>query len=403
MRPLMFCLTLAVSPAFADASLQDLGEALFFDPSLSINGTQSCASCHDPASGFSAGDVEANLGGGVVQGAIVGQFGNRKPPTIAYTYASPALHHTIEDGAPLFMGGLFFDGRAAGNVTGSVLADQAMQPMLNPAEMAMPDPASVVARACETHAEFAARVGEACALSLATAPLEDEAAGKVDQAFALLARAIAAYEASPEVNRFSSRYDAFVAGQGTLSAQELAGLELFNTKGKCSACHITDAGPSGEGALFTDFTYDNLGVPRNPANPYYEMAANPLGADWVDLGVGPTLAADLIYAPLADDMMGKVKVPTLRNVDARATPDAPRAYTHNGYFKTLAGVVRFYNTRDVWPACAGNLPEAEALAQRCWPKAEVPATVNRDELGNLKLTEVEEAAIVAFLQTLTDR
>jgi cytochrome c peroxidase len=93
----------------------------------------------------------------------------------------------------------------------------------------------------------------------------------------------------------------------------------------------------------------------------------------------------------------------LRNVDARATPDAPRAYTHNGYFKTLAGVVRFYNTRDVWPACIGNLPEAEALAQRCWPKAEVPATVNRDELGNLKLTEVEEAAIVAFIQTLSDR
>ena len=48
-------------------------------------------------------------------------------------------------------------------------------------------------------------------------------------------------------------------------------------------------------------------------------------------------------------------------------------------------------------------PEAQAMAARCWPAPEIAATMNRDELGNLKLTETEEAQIVAFLKTLTDR
>lgn len=391
MRTLLFCfcLGLAATPACAQTTLQDFGKALFFDPSLSLNGTQSCASCHDPAAGFAASDPSANRGGGVVQGDVVGRFGNRKPPSLAYAYAAPPLHHLMEDGAPLFLGGAFADGRATGNVTGSVLADQATQPMLNPAEMAMPDAAAVVARVCSAHPELGDLDAKACTPD------------GTDAAFLLIAKALAAYEASPEVNRFSSRFDGWRAGKASLTAQELAGFALFQDKAKCFACHITDAGAAAEPALFTDFTYDNLGVPRNPANPYYAMAANPLGADWVDLGVSVTLQADAVYAPYADAMRGKVKVPTLRNVAAHPV-GGTRAYTHNGYFKTLEGVVRFYNTRDVWPHCTTDLPEAEAMAQKCWPVAEVVETVNHDELGNLHLTEADEAAIVAFLKTLTD-
>lgn len=380
MRVALLCMNLLASPAFADPALVHLGRSLFSDPNLSATGTQSCASCHDPAAGFASTDP-----GGVVQGAIPGRFGNRKPPTVAYAYAAPPLHHMMDEGEVLFLGGAFHDGRATGNVTGSVLADQAMMPLLNPAEMALTDAAQVVARACASQPGLAVRDPAACT------------ADTPDAAFALIARALAAYESSPEVNRFASRYDA-----GVLTAQEQAGLALFTTKAKCAPCHLTGPGPSGEPALFTDFTYDNLGVPRNPANPWYDQAANPDGAAWIDPGLALTLAADPVYASFAAAMLGKIKVPTLRNVDARPTPDATRAYMHNGYFKTLAGVVRFYNTRDLWPLCPTDLPEAQAMAQRCWPAAEVPATVNHDELGNLHLTPPEEAAVVAFLQTLTD-
>ena len=66
---------------------------------------------------------------------------------------------------------------------------------------------------------------------------------------------------------------------------------MFEGKGKCSLCHISEPGPLGEAPLFTDFTYDNLGVPRNPDNPYYgqDKKFNPQGAKFVDRGLGLSL------------------------------------------------------------------------------------------------------------------
>lgn len=155
----------------------------------------------------------------------------------------------------------------------------------------------------------------------------------------------------------------------------------------------------GAAPLLTDYTFDNLGVPRNPANPWYHAAANRQGRAWVDHGLAQTLETDPLYAALAPDVDGAVKVPTLRNV----WTGQPRRYMHNGWFATLEGVVRFYNTRDVWPRCPSDwMTEAQALAARCWPAPEIEATMNRDELGNLKLSAEEEAALVAFLKTLTD-
>jgi cytochrome c peroxidase len=101
--------------------------------------------------------------------------------------------------------------------------------------------------------------------------------------------------------------------------------------------------------------------------------------------------------------MGKQKVPTLRNVDKRPGPGFVKAYGHNGYFKSLKGIVNFYNTRDVKPVCPDPFTtEKDALAQGCWPEPEVAGTVNTDELGDLGLTPDEEDAIVAFMQTLSD-
>jgi cytochrome c peroxidase len=190
-------------------------------------------------------------------------------------------------------------------------------------------------------------------------------------------------------------------GKAKLTKQEQKGYALFRGKGMCHRCHISN----GQKALFTDFTYDNLGVPKNPDNPFYyaEPVFNPLGYDWVDEGLGGFLTNRIDYAVYADANLGKQKVPTLRNVDKRPGPDFVKAYGHNGYFKSLWGIVHFYNTRDVKPQCDNPFTtEADALSQDCWPAPEVAENVNMDELGNLGLTLEEEDAIVAFLTTLSD-
>ena len=162
---------------------------------------------------------------------------------------------------------------------------------------------------------------------------------------------------------------------------------LFEGKAMCSECHPAP--------LFTDFTYDNLGVPKNPDNPFYDMDTvylddgtpiNPLGAAWIDPGLGGFLSTRSEWSHLAAKNMGKHKVPTLRNVAKGPGKNFPKAFMHNGVFKSLEEVVHFYNTRDV----------------EVWPLPEVPENVNTDELGNLGLTDEEEAAIVAFMKTLSD-
>jgi len=209
----------------------------------------------------------------------------------------------------------------------------------------------------------------------------------------LIGLSIAAYEASPEVNAFTSKYDYSLMDMAKLSKEERKGFALFQGKGGCKACHPG----SGHRPLFTDFTYDNLGVPKNPENPFYDDDSS-----FIDLGLGGFLDTRSEWAEYAMENYGKVKVPTLRNVDLRPYPEFVKAYGHNGYFKSLKGTVHFYNTRDVLPVCPGDYTEAEALSANCWPPPEVEATVNRDELGNLGLTDEEEDAIVAFLKTLND-
>ena len=369
-------------PAHADR-LADLGRTLFFDTTLSVNGTQSCASCHQPANGFASDTA-------FPEGAVAGRRGTRKPPSLAYQAISPPLHHVVEEDGILFVGGNMADGRATGAGTGDPAAEQALLPMLNPDEMALPHAACAAVRACATAgAEMEALEPGVCALPV-EASCDGGAAEGAEAAVALLGRALSAYERSGEVMRFASRYDDYRAGRGDLTAEEKAGLALFDGKAKCSACHVLTAGPDGRGPVLTDFTYDNLGVPANAANA---MLAG------VDRGLAATLEADPFYASEAAGVEGAVKVPTLRNV----WTGQPRAYMHNGWFRTLEGVVRFYNTRDVWPRCTTAATEAEAMAARCWPAPEIAATMNRKELGNLKLTGAEEAQIVAFLKTLTDR
>ena len=382
-------------------SVEQLGKSIFFDETLSVNGNQSCASCHGPEVGWTGADSDINAGGAVYEGSIAGRFGDRKPPSSAYATVSPIFHM---DKKGLYIGGNFWDGRATGERLGNPAADQALGPFLNPMEQGLPDSACVVYEVCAatTYAvsfedvwgagacdiTWPADVETVCATEGATVVLSVSGRADADMAYNNIGLSIAAYEASPEVNAFSSKYDS----NAKLTKEEKKGFALFQGKGGCKACHPS----TGPQALFTDFSFDNLGIPQNPDNPAG------VAPGFVDPGLGGFLKnagyADDVY----EDEWGKVKVPTLRNVDLRPAEDFVKAYGHNGYFKSLEGIVHFYNTRDVKPTCPGAYTEAEALAADCWPAPEVAENVNSDELGDLGLTPDEEAAIVAFLKTLSD-
>ncbi len=388
--------------------LEKLGKAIFNDSNLSINRNQSCASCHDLDWGGTNPDSATNAGGAVHEGSFTDRHGNRKPPSAAYATLSPIFHVRTNDSV-VYSGGNFWDGRATGEKLGLPAADQAQGPFLNPVEQGLSDSACVVYRVSTSqYAHLYTRVWGGDILDIAfpedtdslceqegiEVPLSPEDRVKVETEFDNIAISVAVYENSREVNSFSSRFDARFCDTSSLNLEEWSGFRLFHGKGKCDNCHAS----IGRRPVFTDFSYDNLGVPKNPENP--ALMADPA---YIDLGLGGYLKNRGEPAEVYEPEFGKMKVPTLRNVDKRPSPDLVKAYTHNGYFKTLKGLVHFYNTRDVKMRCPGAYTEAEALAADCWPAPEVEENVNTTELGNLGLTDEEEDAIVAFLKTLSDR
>ena len=364
--------------------MEQLGKELFFDK-ISDPLNMSCADCHAPKVGFTGPIPGINIHGAVYSGAVPTRFGNRKPSSAAYATLSPIFHYDADE--KLFIGGNFWDGRATGEALGNPAAEQALGPFLNPVEHNNASKEAVLM--IIANAKYANLWEEVWGGPISLDPDD------IDEEYDRVGLSIAAYEASAEVNQFSSKYDAYLVGELELSPEEAWGLELFNGKGECSACHPSEIGPNGELPFFTDFTFDNLGTPKNPDNPFYKMdqvflengdPVNPEGAAWIDPGLGGFLVSNSTYADKAAENMGKHKVPTLRNVAKAPTPNFPKAYMHNGVFKSLKEVVHFYNTRDV----------------ETWPAAEVAANVNTDELGDLGLTDQEEDAIVAFMETLSD-
>lgn len=331
---------------------QKLGQLLYFDRYLSSNHNQSCASCHDISAGF-ADPLNLRLPDlyPVSAGSITTAFGGRNAPPSAYALYSPPFG--LDPATGLYVGGQFWDGRAA------TLKDQAKGPFLNPVEMNMGTAANVIAAlrdpANRNAPEYQRLFAAVYQINLNRIPLTN--LKKVANAYDKAAQAIGEFEKSALFAQFSSKFDAVMAGAEFFTPSEASGWALFNGKAQCNLCHPAP--------LFTDFTYDNLGIPKS-AHPL--LAANP-----VDTGLGGVLGD-----PLQD---GKFKVSSLRNIEL--TPP----YGHNGYFVTLKDIVHFYNT-------AGD---------GTWPAPEVAANVNRNELGNLLLTEAEELDLVAFLRTLTDR
>jgi cytochrome c peroxidase len=384
---------------------EQLGKSIFFDDDLSIHRNQACAACHAPVVGWTGPDEPINMHGSVYEGSIPGRFGDRKPPASAYATTSPILH--LEKG--IWVGGNFWDGRATGYRLGNPAADQAQGPFLNPAEQALPDAACVVYRVCTAAypVSFEAVWGEdacdivwpadvetACATEGGMVSLSPEARAKSNMNYDYIALSIAAYEASPEVNAFSSQFDFVrVDSMDKLSKQARRGFALFQGKGKCRNCHTSN----GDRPLFTDYTYDNLGIPKNPENPIYLFDPG-----FIDYGLGAYLRSAGYPPEVWEPELGKQKVPTLRNTALAPSPEFVKAFAHNGYFKSLKDIVHFYNTRDVKPVCPGDYTAAQALSSNCWPPPEVSQNLNTAELGNLGLSPDEEDAIVEFLKTLSD-
>jgi cytochrome c peroxidase len=411
------------------------GKALFSDASLSVSARQSCATCHVPSRAFTA-DPATDQGLPVpLGGPNMDQTGFRNAPSLMYSSFTPPF--SLADGP---VGGFFRDGRA------SSLAEQAQQPFVTPFEMANQDSAEVVGRLRKSAATLQAFV----------AAYGEDALNDPETALQDIGLAIAAYETEDEdFHPFSSKYDYWLQGQAQLSAQEQSGLDLFNnpTKGNCTACHPSQAQGYSSHALFTDFTFDNIGVPRNwriPANTpgarspidgaalatvltpidvpadaeysYYDMGlCGPLAPSPGDVNARPNLAA-------TTTLCGVFKVPTLRNV-ALTSP-----YFHNGVFGDLHQVVEWYVTRDVNnntgnnpnPVAAGPGGNAYVAVGTFYTAADgtpdlyeyndlpvsydanvnvgevpyTPPTFGGGQAPTLTIEEIDE--VVAFLCTLTD-
>jgi cytochrome c peroxidase len=392
---------------------EQLGKQLFFDNISQPARSMSCADCHGPTVGWTGPIAGNNIHGGVYRGASPTRFGNRKPPSSAYATFAPVFHYNEAEGE--FVGGNFWDGRATGERLGNPAAEQALGPFLNPVEQNMPSQEAVCAQVARS--KYAALFEQVWG----PGSLDCSPAG-VAATYDRIGLSIAAYEGSREVSPFNSRFDDYwrsclAAGNAAedcglaegdkhvldpehiLTEQEFDGLIEFGEY--CSPCHNSTDGDALRPPLFTDFRYANIGVPKNPANPFYRMdrvyldngdPINPEGSAWIDLGLGAFLRTRAEWAHLSSWQDGKFRTPTVRNVDKRPGKGFVKAYMHNGVFKSLEEVVHFYNTRDV----------------KVWPPPEFPFNLNTElfeglPIGNFELDEEAEAAVVAFLKTLTDR
>jgi cytochrome c peroxidase len=359
-------------PAETELSAQAaLGQKIFADMSLSASGRQACASCHSPDAGHAPDNALAvQLGG-----PLLDQPGGRVAPGVNYLSSNTAFHFDAE-GTPT--GGFFWDGRAAS------LQAQASGPLLNPVEMANTSVADVIARL--SRAAYADDFKRVFGADILTRP---------DDALARVTLALQMYQLEDtDFRAYSSKYDEFLRGRAALSAQETRGLALFNnpTKGNCTGCHPSGKAADGSFPLFTDFTYDNLGVPRNQA-----LAQN---ADPGFFDLGLCGRADLAART---DLCGAFKVPSLRNVALR------KVYFHNGRFTTLKDAVTFYVQRDTHPEkwyplnADGTVNKFDDLPPQYHANVNTTEVPYNRRLGDAPaLSDAEVDDVVAFLRTLSD-
>lgn len=368
-------------PVAASPNRVQLGRVIFNDPNLSEPRGTACVACHQPGQGFASNHGSRT---GVAQGSTPAAIGLRNAMANAYGSFVPPFGYQTANGETEAVGGHFWDGRA------NTLAQQALGPLLNPLEMNNPTMEAVVRKiaasgyAAQFRQEFGANVFN-----------------NIPAAFVQIGVAIEAFERSPQLEPFDSRYDAMVRGQLQFSPAEARGMALFRdpAKGNCAACHtMNPTSGNPRDSLFTDFTYYATGIPRNRAIP---RNADPA---FFDLGLcgpertPPALPAAGQPGPTADSLCGKFRMPTLRNVAERSR------FMHNGFFGDLREVVRFYATRDSnrerWYGPAGIPDDLPARYRANLETGKAP--FNRPVGAAPALTESEVLDIVTFLRTLSD-
>lgn len=373
----------SASPAapLSAAQLEAFGMALFFDTSLSRHNNQSCASCHDPARAFSDARPAAMMAGASI-GSDNLSIGQRNAPALTYIGFTPDLSlndsHSIVSGSLLtravepapadsVRGGFFWDGREP------TLEAQVLTPFINQKEMALTD-----------LQELVARVGNSAHyqnyLRDARAP---------EQVLTRVANALAAYLRSDALNSFDSRYDRYLRGEYTPTREEMIGMGLFFAPGftSCATCHQSEASGYAERELFTNHRYENIGSPLNTVL----LSRNGLGADYRDTGLAanPTVAK----AFAADELAGRIKVPSLRNVAVTGP------YMHNGVFTELSTLMAFYNHFNE----TGHGGRINPETGEPWAAANVPDSIVRQKLeSGFPLNPRQIKALTAFLHMLTD-
>ncbi len=358
----------AVSPAVASAAdlptKEKLGEALFFDVDLSANRSQSCANCHSPLNGF-VDPRTGGAGGAASVGDNGHSVGDRNAPTASYAAFTPVFHIRADGKA---VGGQFLDGRAA------TLKEQAGGPPLNPAEMGLSSKEQARARLAENPdyaRAFVALYGEG-------------ALDNADRAYDAMTDSLAAFEKTAVFAPFDSKYDRSLRGEYKMTPEEDLGMTLFFSTQftNCNQCHKLKAMPAAAGETFTNYEHHNIGVPPNPA-----LRAATGKPGFVDHGLRDNPAA---AKPIYD---GLFKTPTLRNVAVTGP------YMHNGVFKDLETVIRFYDHFNNRTAAAALNPETG----QPWGAPEVAANRSMKELESAPALDTRRVkALVAFLKTLTD-
>jgi cytochrome c peroxidase len=365
----------SLSPAAA------VGREIFFDTSLSASGKMSCATCHDPKHAYAPPNALAVQFGG----PALSDAGTRAVPSLRYQEYTPPYSDLLDnpDGisTPGPGGGLTQDGRAP------TLADQAQIPLLAANEMANRNPTDVVNKI--RNSAYAAAFQKA---------FGDAVFKNTNAAFKKALEALQAFQLEdPSFHPYSSKYDLYASNKigGTLTPAERRGFAVYNDpkKGNCFACHYNGAGLNGSVRLFTDYTYAAIGVPRNK-----EIPANK-NSRYFDLGICGRSDHPL---PANSQYCGMFKTPTLRNVATR------KVFFHNGQFKSLRDVIRFYNTRDTnpelwYPVVKGVVQKFDDVPAMYRSNIDTQAPLDGKARGSKpSMSDQDVEDLETFLGTLTD-
>ncbi len=446
-------------------AVETLGELMNYDKNISPGRNQACSSCHMPYVAFSGPIPSVNMTMIAYPGTAHFRAGKRTAQRYPYAPFFPVLQYNEEQG--LFFGGNFWDSRATGYLLRNPDAHQAQGPPVDTQEMGNPDTACITFKLSKAvyrplfelvwgkdsfdinfphdTADICAKPGGAFGADTTPVKLSAADRTKSNNVYDHWGQSIDAYEQSVQVSAFSSKFDAYLKGKYTLTADEKAGYDLFRGKGNCNSCHLdgrstapAPTAPSSEDTgvaasanpLFTCFGSANEGLPLNPRDAiYYQdkpdsfgFIANPDGFAFRDLGLGTFLRSgpgtwpnpNITWRKFAPTSDGQMQVSSARNV-AMTPPQCPtteapgpyfqKEFFHNGYIKSLKQLVHFYNTRDepnfAFDVTSGHCPAGTVERVNCWPRPEVRNNIDMTT-GKLGLTDEEENQIVAFLQTLTD-